>query len=189
MSERNTLAKIKAVLGMDLKLEQMTLDNGAILEAEVFEAGQEVFIVTDDEKIALPVGEYKMEDGRILVIAEEGIIAEIKEEVAEEEKEAEPDAEVEAEAENVTPKKIVESITKEQFFTEVERLETMIKELQPKEELSAEPKEEVTEDPKVELEEIKHSPEAQVEKKQTFAKFNNRPQTTEQVVFNKLFNK
>jgi len=105
MSERNTLAKIKAVLGMELKLEQMTLDNGAILEAEVFEAGQEVFIVTDDEKIALPVGEYKMEDGRILVIAEEGIIAEIKEEVAEEEKEAEPDAEVEAEAENVTPKK------------------------------------------------------------------------------------
>jgi hypothetical protein len=181
MSERNTLAKIKAVLGMELKLEQMTLDNGAILEAEVFEAGQEVFIVTDDEKIALPVGEYKMEDGRILVIAEEGIIAEIKEEVAEEEKEAEPEAEVEAEAENVTPKKIVESITKEQFFTEVERLETMIKELQPKEELSAEPK--------VELEEIKHSPEAQVEKKQTFAKFNNRPQTTEQVVFNKIFNK
>ncbi len=179
MSERNTLAKIKAVLGMELKLEQMTLDNGAILEAEVFEAGQEVFIVTDDEKIALPVGEYKMEDGRILVIAEEGIIAEIKEEVAEEEKEAEPEAEVKAEAENVTPKKIVESITKEQFFTEVERLETMIKELQPKEELSAEPK----------IEEIKHSPEAQVEKKQTFAKFNNRPQTTEQVVFNKLFNK
>ena len=82
MSERNTLAKIKAVLGMDLKLEQLPLDNGAILEAEVFEAGQEVFIVTDDEKIALPVGEYKMEDGRILVIAEEGIIAEIKEEVA-----------------------------------------------------------------------------------------------------------
>ena len=189
MSERNTLAKIKAVLGMDLKLEQLPLDNGAILEAEVFEAGQEVFIVTDDEKIALPVGEYKMEDGRILVIAEEGIIAEIKEEVAEEEKEAEPEAEVEAEAENVTPKKIVESITKEQFFTEVERLESMIKELQPKEELSAEPKEEVTEEPKVELEEIKHSPEAQVEKKQTFAKFNNRPQTTEQVVFNKIFNK
>jgi len=179
MSERNTLAKIKAVLGMDLKLEQMTLDNGAILEAEVFEAGQEVFIVTDDEKIALPVGEYKMEDGRILVIAEEGIIAEIKEEVAEEEKEAEPEAEVEAEAENVTPKKIVESITKEQFFTEVERLESMIKELQTKEELSAEPK----------VEEIKHSPEAKVEKKNTFAKYNNRPQTTEQVVFNKLFNK
>jgi hypothetical protein len=62
----------------------MTLENGTVLEAESFEAGQEVFILTDDEKVALPVGEYELEDGMILVVAEEGLIAEIKEAVEEE---------------------------------------------------------------------------------------------------------
>ena len=91
------ISKIKEVVGLseEIKLEQQTLDNGAILEAESFEAGQEIFIVTEDEKVAVPVGEYQMEDGRILVVAEEGLIAEIKAE----EEEAEEEEEVEAKEE------------------------------------------------------------------------------------------
>ena len=57
------------------------------LEADAFESGKEVFIRTEDEKVALPVGEYELEDNRILVVEEEGLIKEIKAEEHEEEEE------------------------------------------------------------------------------------------------------
>jgi hypothetical protein len=74
----------------ETKLAQATLKNGTVIESENFEAGQEVFIVTEDEKVALPVGEYELEDGETLVVEEEGIIASIgaAEEAPEEEVEA-----------------------------------------------------------------------------------------------------
>jgi hypothetical protein len=78
------LNKIKELLGMEVKLEQWKLVNGTLIEAEVFEPDQEVFIITEEARIALPVGEYKIEGGKILVVREEGIIAEIKEGEAEE---------------------------------------------------------------------------------------------------------
>ena len=90
------LNKVKEVLGVELseapvevKLAQAELENGAIIESENFEAGAEVFIVTDDEKVALPVGEYKLVDGEALIVEEEGIIASIGAAEVEEEVEAE----------------------------------------------------------------------------------------------------
>jgi hypothetical protein len=77
----------------EVKLAQAKLDNGTVLEAEAFEAGQPIFIVSEEDRIAVPVGEYRMEDGRVLVVTEEGIVGEIKE--AEEET---PEVEVEVEA-------------------------------------------------------------------------------------------
>ena len=71
------LSKIKALLNANTKLAQQTLDNGTIIEADSFEAGQSVFIVTEDEKVALPIGEYKLEDGSTLIVEEEGVIASI----------------------------------------------------------------------------------------------------------------
>ena len=73
------LNQIKTLLNIEIKLEEMKLENGTIITSDSFEDGKEVFIVTDDEKVALPVGEYILEDGRLLVVSEEGIIAEIKE--------------------------------------------------------------------------------------------------------------
>jgi hypothetical protein len=61
----------------------MNLENGAVLEAESFEAGNEVFVVSGDDRVAAPIGEHLLEDGRVLVITEEGVIAEIKEAAAE----------------------------------------------------------------------------------------------------------
>ena len=99
------LKEIKNLLGIELSetaevsLAQMSLEDGTILEAEAFEADNEVFIITEDEKIALPVGEYALEDGKVLVIEEEGIIKEIKEVSGEETPEEEApmmEAEVEA---------------------------------------------------------------------------------------------
>ena len=90
------LNEVKKLIGVEasveVKLAQAELENGTIIESESFEAGQEVFIVTEDEKVALPVGDYKLVDGETLIVEEEGIIASIgavEEAPAEEEVEAE----------------------------------------------------------------------------------------------------
>ena len=64
----------------DVKVElaQAKLENGTIVESSSFEKGDEIFIVTDDEKVAMPIGEYVMEDGKLLVVEEEGIIADYR---------------------------------------------------------------------------------------------------------------
>lgn len=204
MSAKNQINKIKTLLGLEVKLEQMALGNGTVLEAEVFEAGAEVFIVNEDERIPVPMGEYELEDGKVLIITEDGIIGEIKD-VAEEapaEEEAAPEAEVEveAEAETASPKKVVESITKEMFFSEIEKLRNEIAELKAAKvevkeevELSAETAEEVSEVVEVELsaeetQPLKHNPEGNVEKKELLKFGSKSPKTTKDVVFGKLFN-
>ena len=100
MKANNILNRILAELSSirEVKFEQMTLENGAVLEAESFEAGNEVFVISGEDRVAAPVGEHLLADGRILVIEEEGVIAEIKEAAAETEVEVEveaPEAEVE----------------------------------------------------------------------------------------------
>jgi hypothetical protein len=97
MKANNILNRILAELSSirEVKFEQMTLENGAVLEAESFEAGNEVFVISGDDRVAAPVGEHLLEDGRVLVITEEGVIAEIKEAAAEAE---EVEVEVEAAA-------------------------------------------------------------------------------------------
>ena len=129
----NVVNQIKTLLGIDVKLAQMSLDNGTVLEAEVFEANQSVFIVNGEDRIALPVGEYKLEDGKILIVVEEGIIAEIKEvEAPVEEPAAEVEVEVEQEmSEAPVAKKVIESIVKESHFSkEQEEIEMLKKEIE-----------------------------------------------------------
>lgn len=156
MNENKILNKVRTLLGLEVKLEQMKLTDGvSVLEADAFEAGNEVFIVTEDEqKIPLPIGEYELEDMRILVVIEEGIIADVRE-AAEPEVEVEveqPEAEVAVEEEMAaeaapTAKKIIESIVKESHFKEMEALqkenETLKAELAK---LSAQPTEEAKEE-------------------------------------------
>ena len=81
MKSNNVIEKIKDVLNLneEVKLEQTKLENGTVIEAESFEEGKEVFIVSDEEKIAMPVGEYILEDTRLLVVEEEGVIADVRE--------------------------------------------------------------------------------------------------------------
>jgi len=128
--KNSLINQIKTLLGMEVKLEQMKLMDGVtVLEADMFEAGNEIFVVTEDEqKIPVPVGEYEMEDGRMLIVVEEGIISEVKEKVEEEEVEVEEPIEEEAKKEQEmetaksNPKKVVESTIKESFFSEIEAL-------------------------------------------------------------------
>ena len=124
----SVINQIKTLLGMEVKLETMKLVDGiTIFEADAFEMDKEVFIVTEDEqKIPVPIGEYELEDGRILVVEVEGIILEIKDAPTEEEVAPEteaPEVEVEVEAEATpTAKKTIESVVKETFFSEIEKL-------------------------------------------------------------------
>jgi hypothetical protein len=122
----SVINQIKTLLGMEVKLETMKLMDGiTIFEADTFETDKEVFIVTEDEqKIPVPIGEYELEDGRILVVEVEGIILEIKEVATEEEVvEEAPEVEEEVEAQATpTAKKTIESVVKETFFAEIEKL-------------------------------------------------------------------
>jgi len=79
MKSTEMLNQIKTLLNIEVKLEEMKLENGTIVSAESFEKGKELFIVTDDEKVAMPVGEYLLEDGRLIVVSEEGIIGDVRE--------------------------------------------------------------------------------------------------------------
>jgi hypothetical protein len=127
----NVLTEIKRLLGMEIQLEQMTLDNGTVIEAEVFEAGQPVFIVNGEDRVALPVGEYILDNGMILVVATEGEIAEIKEATPTQEETPEVEVEVEQAAEPTAPKKVIESTTKESHFSkeDVDALKSEIESL------------------------------------------------------------
>ena len=186
MKSTEILNKIKTYLGEEVKeespqealeLAQLKLENGTVLEADAFESGNEIFILTEDEKVAVPQGEYLMEDGRMLVVEEEGVIAEIK---AAEEKEEEVEQEEDEKEE-------MQYVSKEEFESAVEEIKGMIKELKEhkeKEEMAEQVKEELSETPAVEP--IAHNPEAQEKFKVRFG--NNRKETTLDRVMKKLTN-
>ena len=136
MKANDTISKIKNLLGMELSKEEvnnvevkaeevtlatMNLENGTVIEAEEFAVGNEVFIVTEDDRVPMPVGEYTLEDGRIVAVEEEGIIASISEASAEEEA-----SEDEMKSQESKPEDLAADFaTKE----EVNELKTMIEEL------------------------------------------------------------
>jgi hypothetical protein len=155
-----------------VEMATMKLANGIVVEAESFEAGQNVFLIgEDDEKVAAPVGEHELEDGKILVIEEEGVIKEIKEateEVVEEEPVAEEESTEMAEE--------MEYVSKEEFTAAMTEIKEMIAAMMPKEEQSAEEVVEEVVEEKVEMSEVpaaKKVTAAPVEKKpqvQNFSK-------------------
>lgn len=113
MEYKQTLNKVRALLSIEVKLAQATLIDGVtILEAEAFEPDYSVGIVTEDGIIPAPVGVHETTEGMIITVEVEGIIKSV------EMKKEEPAVEVEIEA-SETPKKVVETISKETFFEEV----------------------------------------------------------------------
>ena len=47
MNSKETLNKVKTLLGLEVQLEERKLENGTRFEADSFEAGKEIFIITD----------------------------------------------------------------------------------------------------------------------------------------------
>lgn len=197
---KNKLNQIKALLALEVKLAQMKLEDGiTIVEAEAFEPDFSIGIVTADGIVPMPMGEYKLEDGRILVVEIEGIIAEIKQEEAEEEEveiEVAPEEvvepELEAEVSAPSPKRIVESVSKETFFeAELEALKTELAAIKAENEsLKADKSSLEVELSNVEAgaEAIVTNPESEV-KVNSFKLSKNRHRSIQDSVFSKIFNK
>jgi hypothetical protein len=168
-----------------VELASAKLADGTTVEAELLEAGQNIFLIgSEGEKVAVPVGEYPMEDGRILVVTEEGVIAEIKEK-AEEAEEQEVTIEVEAAAAEPTLPEVMAMIQSLK-----EEVEMMKAEMGKKEEMAAQVTEKEEEVKEVVMAAEKPIVAAPVEVKpelkfQISAK---RSATTADRVFNKLFN-
>jgi hypothetical protein len=190
----SVINQIKKLLAMEVKLEQMKLVDGVtIVEAEMFEPNNEVFIVTEDEqKIPLPIGEYQMENGFMLTVEQEGIIAMYAEVEAEEEEEAEaPEVEaevpVEAEAEKKSPKSVIESVVKETRFSaeEVEALKAEIVELKAQLENKEVVEEKVEEVELAEVKPISFNPESEISK-EVFKYGQNKPMSTLERVMQKI---
>jgi len=197
MEYKSKKNRVKAALGFQVNLAQMKLEDGiTIIEAESFEPEFSVGIVTADGVVPMPVGEYKLEDGKILVVAVEGIISEIKEEMPEEvapEEAPEVEVEVEAEAQAPSPKRIVESVSKETFFAEIEKLRTelsaQISEVKAENEALKAEKEvlEVKLNAQEEgAEPIVQNPEPE-QKQEGFTFGQNRPETIQDSVYSKIF--
>lgn len=158
----------------ETKLAQMSLENGTVLEAEAFEAGNEVFIVTEDERVPVPVGEYQMEDGMILMVTEEGMIGEIKEAEAEVEEEVEAGAEYATKEELAEIRSMVEEIAA--MIKEKKEMAEAKEEAQLKEELSAPA-----------AAPLKHNPETENKKTQVLFS-QKRATSTRDRVFEKIAN-
>ena len=163
-----------------VEMATMKLAGGVVVEAEAFEAGENVFLVgEDDQKVAAPVGEHELEDGRILVIVEEGVIAEIREagEVAEEVTEEV----VEETAQEDMAEEEMAYVSKQEFTAAIDEIKEMIAAMMPKEEEMA--SEEVKEEEKVEMSAdeapaAKKVTAAPVEKKQDLVKFSKKSGST-----------
>lgn len=99
------------------KFEEITLLDGNVVNVEpALEAGAMITMEVEGVAIKVPVGDHALEDGRIIIVTEEGIIAEVKEveeEVVEEAIDEEMDAE---QTQAPLPKKVIESIVKEHVF-------------------------------------------------------------------------
>lgn len=198
MNAKETLNKVKTLLGLEVQLEERVLENGTRFEAEAFESGREVFIVTeDDERIAVPAGDYLLDDGMTLIVEEDGIIAEVQE-VVEEEVEETVEAPVE---EIVEASEEVELAPEDEAAVDdwagmekrIKNLEDAVADLKSrmgeKEDFNAEKvvEKEVELSAETEATPLKHNPEAEGE-----TQFNlysqNRPMNTQDRVFSKLFN-
>jgi len=173
MKAQDMLNEVKKLIGVEasveVKLAQAELENGTIIESESFAEGSEVFIVTEDERVALPVGDYKLVDGETLIVEEEGIIASIgavEEAPAEEEVEAEE-----------KPKEEMGYATKQELQEVKDMVEEIKAILEPKEEemseevVSSVKSEETTtktvyaeKEEMSEVEKVSHNPESESKK-------------------------
>ena len=188
------LNKVKELVGVEaseeVKLAQATLENGTVIESEDFAVGSEVFIVTDDEKVALPVGDYTLEDGEQLKVEEEGVIASIG--AAEESTEEASEEEVEAAEEEMayaTKEELAEVKSMiEDIKAMIENKAEMSEEVESTEEVEKEELSKVEEvEEKVELEKVTHNPEAEAQKELKLYGQKRQPTTMDRV-FSRISN-
>jgi hypothetical protein len=181
-----------------------TMDGQAVLEAEAFEIGNTVFIVTEEANIPVPMGEYTLEDGVKIKVDEQGIIVEVEavgaeevEEVVEEAAEvveAKEEEEMGKDKMESMPKKVVKSKTEmeesyfSKFETRLSAIEKANEELKTLNvELSAENEELKKQLAETPAEHTKFNPEAEAQRDIKFKIGARREETVTDRVFNSLF--
>jgi hypothetical protein len=193
MKNTDILQRINALLSRSVKLEQQTLDNGTVIEADTFAVGEMVYAIDGDNKEPLEVGSYLMADGSTLEVYEIGKIGEIS--IKEVEEEVERAAEVPTEEVAEVTEEVVlaeEPVTMAQVKEVMAEVQTQIDELKAKiEEMKGYQKE--AEELKETLSSVasknvtKHKP---TENKQLLSKLKNPANTssTEALIFARLSN-
>ena len=171
MEAKEIINKIKGIVGIELsadkepvkvELMESKLDNGTVITYDELKEGSPVFIVSEDENIALPVGRYE-HDGKILVVEEDGVIARIQ------------DGEVDVDVEVEVEEDMADVGDWEGMEKRIQNLEDAVSSLKtdhenmskievPKETLSA---------IEVEAEPIYHSPETKADTKVQFKETKN----------------
>jgi hypothetical protein len=134
LKDLEVIEKSEVVESVKEKFEDVTLLGGNVVSVEpALEVGANITAIAEDETmVLLPIGEYELEDGSIIVVEVEGIIAEIKP-IATEEEEVPVDGEEEmgndktVEADQKV-RKVIESIVKESVFELTEKLNKFEKE-------------------------------------------------------------
>ena len=115
------------------KFEEVTLADGVtvVMIEPAVEVDASVMVMSEEGvSVPMPIGEYELADGKVIVIAVEGVIADVKEvgtddEVPVEEEELAKDKPT---AEEQRVRKVIESTVKESVFELTERLNKFEKE-------------------------------------------------------------
>ena len=200
MKANDILNKIKNIVGVELseekvELAEISLKNGTLLVSEEFTKGNAVFIKSEDGEMALPVGEYELEDGRTLFVVEEGLIDNITkavEEAEEELSEETVDTEMEEHEDKKEEKEEMKYVTREEFAKAVEEIKGMIEAMDHGKKKEEEKMSEEVEAEKIETElsaeaaePIKHNPEAEAKSTGWF-KSNYYPNTIQNRIYEQL---
>ena len=162
---KSKLNLIRVALGMDVKLAEAILEDGVTkVEAESFEAGSKIFVVSEDgERAPAPEGVHVTEDGVKVTVDAEGTITlveqpepveaeEVKEEVEVKAAEEEIKEEVKVESEEEEPKpEMLEEIVDKKIEEAMEKvymaLEEVVKEVSEVKEEMASYKEKMSKTP------------------------------------------
>ncbi len=136
-TDENGLKPEEAALVHEVKfMVESMLEDGVTniaSPADEWAAGVEVFIMADGEQMPLPVGEYVLADGSMLVVENDGIVANYTPaNVEEESTNVEQDANAVAEAaptQSPQAKAIIESVVKETKFEAEKEIESLKAEL------------------------------------------------------------
>ena len=176
-----------------------TADGEAIFDAEAFEVGKNVFIVTEEGNIPVPAGMYTLEEGMMISVDENGVIVEVKTEGEEEEVEAGYDKKDEMEEEEMAeemkePKKVVKSKTEmeESYFSKIEARLSAIESSNDELKLENVKLSEENEELRKQLAEspanhTKFNPESEAKRDFQFKIGSKRSETIQDRVFNSLF--
>jgi uncharacterized protein YuzE len=189
----------KEELTTKVELAQVkTADGAAVLEAEAFEIGNAVFIVTEEGQIPVPTGEYTLEEGLKIKVDEQGVIVEVEtegaEEVAEEVEAKDEPMKEETGMMESAPKKVVKSKTEmeESYFSKIEtRLSAIEKSNEDLKavnvQLSAENEELKKQLAETPAPHTKFNPDAEAQRDVKFKIGARREETIQDRVFNQLF--